>query len=83
MGGHSMNFLSKVKLTVSQYAILTLIAALGVLVVMLRLRGSQLHELKLKLMEKELDIATAKDDANIKQKKKKLKEAKKELKRSK
>jgi hypothetical protein len=78
-----MNFLSKIKLTISQYAILSLVAVVGALIVMLRLKGSQLHELKLKLMEKELDIATSKDDANIKQKKKKLKEAKKELKGSK
>lgn len=83
MGGHVMNILSNIKLTVSQYVILSLIAIVGILVVALRIKGSQLHELKLKLMEKELDIAMAKDDANVKDKKKKLKKAKKELKEAK
>ena len=78
-----MNFLSNIKLTVTQAIILALSAIVGILVVILGIQGGRLHKAKVKLIEKELDIATLKDDKNIKDKKKKLRQAKKELKESK
>jgi hypothetical protein len=52
----------------------------GVLLVVFDLKNKELRAAKVKLAEKELDIAIAKDSAKIKQKKKKLKEAKNKLK---
>jgi hypothetical protein len=78
-----MNFLSNIKLTVTQAIILALSAIVGILVVILGIQGGRLHKAKVKLIERELDIATLKDDKNIKDKKKKLRQAKKELKESK
>jgi hypothetical protein len=83
MGRFFMNFLSKIKLTVVQAIILALTTIVGILVVVLGIQGGRLHRAKVKLIEKELDIATIKDDENIADKKKKLRKAKKELKESK
>lgn len=73
----------KISLTLQQWAIVSLIAIVGVLVVVLKLQGSKLHAVKLALMQKELDILVKKDDDNIAQKKRALRKAKKELETSK
>jgi hypothetical protein len=83
MGGFFMNILSKIKLTVTQWVIVVLASVVGVLVIALGIQGGKLHRAKVKLIEKDLDIATIKDDENIADKKKKLRKAKKELKESK
>jgi len=78
-----MNILSKIKLTVTQWVIVALASVVGILVIILGIQGGKLHRAKVKLIEKDLDIATIKDDENIADKKKKLRKAKKELKESK
>jgi len=77
------DFLSNIKLTAIQWVLLTLTAIIGILVIALGIQGGRLHKAKVKLIEKDLDIATLKDDENIASKKKKLKKAKKELKEAK
>lgn len=71
-----MNVLSKIRLTVVQWLVVMLAAIAGVLAIAFKLQGDKLKEVKLKLMEKDLDLAIKKDSDNIKEKKKKLKEAK-------
>lgn len=70
--------MKKLALTFTQWVIVALSAVIGVLAVALKLQSNALKSAKLKLLEKELDIAIAKDDENIAQKKKKLREAKKQ-----
>lgn len=69
--------MKKIVLTLNQWLLLSLAAIAGVLAVAFKLQSNKLKEAKLKLLEKDLEIAIQKDDENIKQKKKKLKEAKK------
>ena len=68
--------MKKLALTFTQWVIVALSAVIGVLAVALKLQSNALKSAKLKLLEKELDIAIAKDDENIAKKKKKLREAK-------
>lgn len=75
-----MSFLSKLKLTAQQWAILTLVAIVGIMVVAFNIQGSILHKVKLSLMEKELDLALQKDKQNIAAKKKRLAQEKRKLK---
>jgi len=70
--------MKKIALTFTQWVIVALSAVIGVMAVALKLQSNALKSAKLKLLEKELDIAIAKDDENIAQKKKKLREAKKQ-----
>jgi hypothetical protein len=71
-----MSVLSKIRLTVVQWLVVMLAAVTGVLALAFKLQGDKLKEVKLKLMEKDLDLAIKKDSDNIKEKKKKLREAK-------
>lgn len=68
-----------IKLTLQQWSLITLVVIIGLLVVALKLQGSALHKIKLLLMEKELDLATQKDDENIKEKKARYEEEKRKL----
>lgn len=67
-----------ITLTLTQWVIGALAAIVGVLLVAFKLQGNALKSAKLKLLEKDLDIAIAKDAENIAEKKRKLKEAKKQ-----
>lgn len=69
--------MKKIALTLSQWVIISLAAIVGVLAVAFKIQGDKLKQAKLKLLEKDLEIAIAKDEENIKEKKRKLKEAKK------
>jgi|694.fasta_scaffold62669_5 hypothetical protein len=75
-----MKWLTELKLTLTQWIVVSLSIIVGVLLVVFDLKNKELRAAKVKLAEKELDIAIAKDSAKIKQKKKKLKEAKNKLK---
>lgn len=68
--------MKKIRLTLTQWMVATLVAVVGMLAVAFKLQGNKLEKAKLKLMEKDLELAIQKDDENIKEKKKKLKEAK-------
>jgi hypothetical protein len=69
--------MKKIVLTLSQWVIVSLAAIVGVLAVAFKLQGNKLKDAKLKLLEKDLEIAIEKDAKNIADKKKKLREAKK------
>lgn len=69
--------MKKIALTLSQWVIISLAAIVGVLAVAFKIQGDKLKQAKLKLLEKDLEIAIEKDAENIKEKKRKLKEAKK------
>jgi hypothetical protein len=75
-----MKWLTELKLTLTQWIVVSLSIIVGVLLVVFDLKNKELRAVKVKLAEKELDIAIAKDSTKIKQKKKKLKEAKNKLK---
>lgn len=70
--------MKKVALTLSQWLIISLAAVAGVLAVILKLQGDRLKDARVKLLEKDLEIAIQKDEQNIQVKKKKLREAKKQ-----
>lgn len=70
--------MKNIALTVTQWIIVILAGLVGVLAVAFKLQGNALKSAKLKLLEKDLDIAMAKDASNIAVKKKKLREAKKQ-----
>jgi hypothetical protein len=70
--------MKKVALTLSQWLIISLAAVAGVLAVVLKLQGDKLKDARVKLLEKDLEIAIQKDEQNIQAKKKKLREAKKQ-----
>lgn len=70
--------MKNITLTLTQWVIALLAAIVGILAVAFKLQGNALKSAKLKLLEKDLDIAISKDAANIADKKKKLKEAKKQ-----
>lgn len=68
--------MSTITLTLKQWFVISMVVIVGILVVALGLQGSALHKVKILLMEKELDLATQKDDENIKEKKARYKEEK-------
>lgn len=70
--------MKKIVLTLSQWVIISLAGIIGVLAVAFKLQGNKLKEARLKLLEKDLDIAIQKDQNNIAKKKKRLREAKKQ-----
>lgn len=70
--------MKKIVLTLSQWIIVSLAAVVGVLAVALKLQGNKLKDARVKLLEKDLEIAIEKDERNIQAKKKKLREAKKQ-----
>lgn len=70
--------MKNITLTLTQWVIAALATIVGVLLVALKLQNNALKSAKLKLLEKDLDIAIAKDAENIAEKKRKLKEAKKQ-----
>lgn len=61
--------LNNIKLTLIQIIIGTTLILIGYLVLKLKLQGSSLHKTQIALLRKDLEIATAKDDDNIKEKK--------------
>ena len=70
--------MKKIVLTLSQWIIVSLAAVVGVLAVALKLQGNKLKDARVKLLEKDLEIAIEKDERNIQAKKKKLREDKKQ-----
>lgn len=71
--------MKQIQLTLTQWTIITLLALVGILAIILRSRGKALKELKLKLMQKDLEISIEKDDKNVAEKKKALRKAKRGL----
>lgn len=68
--------MKNITLTLTQWVIVALSGLVGILAVAFKLQSNALQSTKLKLLEKDLDIAIAKDAANIAEKKRRLKEAK-------
>jgi len=69
--------MKNITLTLTQWVVVVLSSIVGLLAVAFKLQSNALQSAKLKLLEKDLDIAIAKDAANIAEKKRRLKEAKK------
>ena len=46
-----LGFLDKIKLSITQWLLLSSGAAIGVLVIMLKLQGNKVHQLQVKLLE--------------------------------
>ncbi len=68
-----LTFLSSVRLTITQYATLSLAVALGALVVAFRIQGSRLHSAQISLLtdhlntlqnQRDQDVATATERFN-------------------
>ncbi len=65
------------------YGIAALAGVIGILVLMLKIKGSQLHKARVDLLRKSIELDTAKDDNAIKEAKRIYKEAKKDYEKSK
>ena len=66
-----LEFLSKIKLTVNQWLLAMLAAAVGALIVAFKLQGKALRKAQLHLLLKEIESATKQDDVSVASKKEK------------
>lgn len=60
-----MNFLNNLKLTLSQYIMGTLAAAIGVLVILLKIKSEQLHSTRVQLLKSVNQVEQDKADAKV------------------
>jgi len=73
-----IRLLSNIRLNLTQYLLATSSAAIGVLLVLLRLKGSKLHETQLRLLEVEYEAVNYKNEEKAKSAKERYRKALKE-----
>lgn len=60
------SFISSLKLTLEQWALLTITTAMGILLTLFSLRGSKIHKLQLELLTQKIDSTLAQSEIKIK-----------------
>jgi uncharacterized membrane-anchored protein YhcB (DUF1043 family) len=60
-----MSFLSSIKLSITQWLLASLAACVGILVVMLDMKGSALHRAQVQLLEAHMDTRQSAIDASV------------------
>jgi uncharacterized protein GlcG (DUF336 family) len=60
-----MSWLKDLSLTIGQWITITLLAIVGALMALLKVRGAELHRAKVDLLKAQLDAQTKEDDQKI------------------